>query len=134
MLKWLRKAFSVRGGACPQLCRISLQQHNPFQEFSCHKQIANLLQNSFLASLICKMNVSIHTACTANAKLMHIPSVSLSSFNKRLKLPHLPQGNTEKMGDSTFISQNLNPLMDSLVSSVSTFISLRLGLFSWEVD
>ena len=106
----------------------------PFQEFSCHKQIANLLQNSFLASLICKMNVSIHTACTANAKLMHIPSVSLSSFNKRLKLLHLPQGNTEKIGNSTFISQNLNPLMDGLVSLVSTFISLRLGLFSWEVD
>lgn len=67
-----------------------------------------------------KMNVSIHTAHTANSCLTHIPSVS----------NYLPKQKTEiaafaikqqknKTHDSTFISQKLNPVIDELVSSVS---------------
>ena len=58
----------------------------------------------------------------------------LSSINKRLKSPHSPRSSRNKTHYSTSTSQNLNPVIEELISSVSDLTNLSSGLASWAVD
>lgn len=135
MLKWLRKAFSVRVGGMSSILQNFLA---PVQTLFKSSHAINKLPIYFKTLSLLLWYAKWMFPSTLLAQQMQSWSTSLlfhylpltKDWNYRI----CHKVTQKKMGDSTFISQNLNPLMDGLVSSVSTFISLRLGLFSWEVD